>query len=131
MPWNSINHYSEQSGFARETVKKRLDGLERREGDHGAYLYDSKQAYPAIYQIDDDETLDAGKEGAKLSRERRKKTRVERLVLEGGLVPAGEVVRFCYDMNTTIRNKILAIPNLLRTNTRTLQAIWLQMLRKY
>ncbi len=114
MPWNSINHYSEQTGLARETVKKRLDGLERREGSHGAYLYDSKQAYPAMYQQDDDDNIDAQKEGAKLSRERRKKTRVERMVLEGGLVPAEEVVRFCGDMNVTIRDGVLAIPNTIK-----------------
>ncbi len=114
MAWYSITKYSEDTGFDRRTVKKRLSDLESRAGDLNAILYDSKQALPVLYQVDEDDNIDAQKEGAKLSRERRKKTRVERMVLEGGLVPAEEVVRFCGDMNVTIRDGVLAIPNTIK-----------------
>ena len=114
MTWLSINYLSEITGFDRRTVARRLTDLEQRKGEKNAHLYDSKQAMPALYQLDEDDKPDAQKEGALLSRERRKKTRVERMVLEGGLVPAAEVIRFCSDMNVTIRDGILAIPNTIK-----------------
>ncbi|MCP3893169.1 MAG: hypothetical protein GY706_00850, partial [Bacteroides sp.] len=113
MAWNSINHYAEQTGLARETVKKRLVDLENRSGSHNAILYDSKQAYPAIFGMDDSD-IDPRIEGAKLSIARRKKTDIERMVLEGGLIHAEEVMRFCGDMNVTIRDGVLLIPNTIK-----------------
>jgi len=114
MSWISISRLSELTGASTRTVNKRCAGLERRKGKKNAILFDSKQALPLIYQLDEDDKPDPTKENALLSRERRLKTRVERMVLEGGLVPAAEVVNFCYDMAATIRNKILAIVPKLR-----------------
>lgn len=114
MPWISISQLAELTGSSTRTVNKRCADLERRSGDKNAVLLDSKQALPLIYQLSEDERPDPTKENALLSRERRLKTRVERMVLEGGLVPAAEVVNFCYDMAVSIRNKILAIVPMLR-----------------
>lgn len=114
MPWIPISHLADLTGATDRTVSKRCEKLERRPGDKGAILMDSKQALPLIYQIDEDDRPDSTKENALLSRERRKKTRVERMVLEGGLVPASEVVGFCFDMAVTIKNKCLSIVPRLR-----------------
>ena len=114
MPWIPTIQLAELTGSTVRTVKKRCDGLERRKGPKGAILFDSKQALPLIYQLDEDDKPDPTKENALLSRERRKKTCVERMVLEGGLVPASEVVGFCYDANVTTKDKILSIVPRLR-----------------
>lgn len=116
MPLHSISHYSEATGIDRRTIKKRLSNLEGQPGDKNAILYESIQALPLLYKTIDDGKLSAKKEHTLLTRARRKKVRVERTMLEGGLVPASVVVAFCRDMRTVVRKKLLSLPGHFRSN---------------
>lgn len=109
MSWISIARLSELTGSSFRTIKKRCVDLETRKGPNNSCLLDSKQALPLIYKLNDDDKPDPAKENALLSRERRLKTQVELRAMERQLVPAEEVVNFCYDMGAAIRNKILSI----------------------
>lgn len=115
MPWIPLIQLAELTGSSVRTVKKRCEGLETRSGQNSAILMDSKQALPLIYQLSEDDRPDPTKEAALLSRERRLKTRVERLSLEGGLIPAQEVIGYCYEMAVSIRDKMLSIVPKLRS----------------
>jgi hypothetical protein len=48
----SINQLWELTGRDRKTVTKKLENLTFIEGDKGAHLYESSQALPLIYAVD-------------------------------------------------------------------------------
>ena len=109
MSWNSIKFYSELTGFTERTVKKRLDGLEMRKTGN-AYQYESKQALAALYSANE-ERLDAQRENALLARARRKKTDIEREILEGSVVKVEEVIDLWAKSINNAKTKLLAMPN--------------------
>ena len=109
MAWHSIHFYSELTGFTERTVKKRLDGLEMRKTGN-AYQYESKQALAALYSAND-ERLDAQKENALLARARRKKTDIERELLEGSLVKVDEVTDLWAKSINNAKTKLLSMPS--------------------
>jgi hypothetical protein len=109
--WISISQLSDLTGASARTVKKRCEKLERRPGDKNAILLDSKQALPLIYQLDEDDKPDPQKENALLSRERRKKTRHERKVMEGGFVSLNGLEQELTRIVMAVRSHFLAIPN--------------------
>ena len=109
MAWHSIHFYSELTGFTERTVKKRLDGLEMRKTGN-AYQYESKQALAALYSAND-ERLDAQRENALLARARRKKTDIERELLEGSLVKVDEVTDLWAKSINNAKTRLLAMPN--------------------
>ena len=109
MAWHSIHFYSELTGFTERTVKKRLDGLEMKKTGN-AYQYESKQALAALYSAND-ERLDAQRENALLARARRKKTDIERELLEGSLVKVDEVIDLWAKSINNAKTKLLAMPN--------------------
>ena len=109
MSWYSIKFYSELTGFTERTVKKRLDGLEMRKTGN-AYQYESKQALAALYSANE-ERLDAQRENALLARARRKKTDIEREILEGSVVKVDEVIDLWATSINNAKTKLLAMPN--------------------
>ena len=110
MSWHSIKFYSELTGFTDRTVKKRLSDLEMRKGEKGAHLYESKQTLQALYSANE-ERLDAQRENALLARARRKKTDIERELLEGSLVKVDEVIDLWAKSINNAKTKLLAMPN--------------------
>ena len=109
MSWNSIKFYSELTGFTERTVKKRLSDLEMRKTGN-AYEYESKQALAALYSANE-ERLDAQRENALLARARRKKTDIEREILEGSVVKVEEVIDLWAKSINNAKTKLLAMPN--------------------
>ena len=109
MSWNSIKFYSELTGFTERTVKKRLSDLEMRKTGN-AYEYESKQALAALYSANE-ERLDAQRENALLARARRKKTDIEREILEGSVVKVDEVIDLWAKSINNAKTKLLAMPN--------------------
>ena len=72
--------------------------------------YESKQALAALYSANE-ERLDAQRENALLARARRKKTDIEREILEGSVVKVDEVIDLWATSITNAKNKLLAMPN--------------------
>ena len=97
------------TGFTERTVKKRLDGLEMRRAGN-AYQYESKRALAALYSANE-ERLDAQKENALLARARRRKTDIEREILEGSVVKVEEVIDPWSTSISNAKTKLLAMPN--------------------
>jgi hypothetical protein len=48
----SINQLWEITGRDRKTITKKLENLTFTDGDKGAHLYESTQALPLIYAVD-------------------------------------------------------------------------------
>src|SRR5205814_7535253 len=48
----SINQLSELTGRDRRTITKQLEDLHFVDGEKGAHLYESKEALPLIYAVD-------------------------------------------------------------------------------
>ena len=48
----SINQISELTGQDRRAITKQLDGLPFQSGDKNAYLYESAEALPRVYAMD-------------------------------------------------------------------------------
>ena len=107
--WHSIHFYSELTGFTERTVKKRLSNLEMRKMGN-AYHYESKQALAVLYSANE-ERLDAQKENALLARARRKKTDIEREILEGSVVKVDEVIDLWAKSINNAKTKLLTMPN--------------------
>jgi len=55
----SINKLSELTGRDRRTIKKQLQDLRFVDGEKGAHLYESSEAFPLIYRVDNLESARA------------------------------------------------------------------------
>ena len=55
----SINKLSELTGRNRRTIKKQLQDLRFVDGEKGAHLYESSEAFPLIYRVDNLESARA------------------------------------------------------------------------
>src|SRR5207244_13396622 len=55
----SINQLAELTGRDRRTIKKQLEDLHFVDGEKGAHLYESTEALPSIYRMDNLESARA------------------------------------------------------------------------
>src|SRR6266481_6412767 len=55
----SINQLSELTGRDRRTITKHLEDLHFADGEKGAHLYESSEAFPMIYRVDNLESARA------------------------------------------------------------------------
>jgi len=55
----SINKLSELTGRDRRTITKQLEDLHFVDGEKGAHLYESSEAFPMIYRVDNLESARA------------------------------------------------------------------------
>lgn len=113
----SMSQLSQMTGFAPRTLIKKLKTADcrplRKQGQ--AYIYDTPTALKAIYFTPDKKggtkkLLDYTQERAKLTREQRKKTKVERMRLELTLVDTTEIKIAYKNLVYGFREKMLAIP---------------------
>lgn len=77
-----------------------------RETKKGKYYHLSD----VVNSMLDSEDLNLAQEQAKLNKERRKKVKIEREVLEGNLVPAEDVVKAWQKVISAMRTRLLSIP---------------------
>jgi hypothetical protein len=96
----SIKQLAEVSGRTRETVTRRLRGLDPRAGKKGALLYESSEALPLIFAVD---SLEAARAAQALSQ--ASLNRVREVELRKRLIPIQDV----RDINDQIRYAMQAI----------------------
>ena len=114
-----ITWFSEITGFARETVKKRLDaaGLVPTPGAHNAALYETRDALPALYEVpqggDQGELMRARCRNLDLDSELK---RQRHAVAAGTLIDAKTVERVWSGMTGAARQHLLSLPYRLATN---------------
>lgn len=109
MSLESINRLAELTGRANKTIKGRLEPLKPvKEG--AAYLYESKEALPLIYDLQTAGDLDITEERARLAHHQANKTALEEAVLKGDLIPAEEVLAQWERLVSGFRAKMLAMP---------------------
>lgn len=110
----SISQLSDLTGCARKTVSLRCEKLEAHQGKRNATLYESKEALPLILGAgggdDNPEAVDVAKENALLAREKRRKTKIEREILEGTLIETEQVILTWQAMLSALRARLLALP---------------------
>jgi len=80
----SINKLSELTGRDRRTIKKQLQDLRFVDGEKGAHLYESSEAFPLIYRVDNLESARAKQalSQASLNAIREENLRKERVPLQ-------------------------------------------------
>ena len=98
--------------MARETIKKRLDaaGLVPVPGPHGAALYETKIALPAIYEApvsDQTALMNARIKNLDLDSELKKQ---KRDLADGLVIPTEIVVRVWSGATNAARARLLALP---------------------
>ena len=82
----SIKKLSELTGRHRQTIAKILADLPLVDGQKGAHLYDSREALPLIYAVDNLETARAeqARSQAALNKVREENLRKQRIPIELG-----------------------------------------------
>ena len=80
----SINQLAELTGRDRRTIKKQLEDLHFVDGEKGAHLYESTEALPLIYRVDNLEAARAKQalSQASLNAIREENLRKERVPLQ-------------------------------------------------
>ena len=80
----SINQLAELTGRDRRTIKKQLEDLHFVDGEKGAHLYESTEALPMIYRVDNLESARAKQalSQASLNAIREENLRKERVPLQ-------------------------------------------------
>ena len=107
----TISKLHEMTGKDRRTIKKRLINLTPAEIKGRYTYYYISEALELIYsEPEESEDLDLTLERAKLTREQRLKTSLERKQLEGNLLDVQAVVIAFQKTTTAVRSKLLAIP---------------------
>ena len=113
MSYENIRWFAQKTGFHRETVARRLEGLDSKPGAGNSKLYETSEALPRLYLVDDDMTpaqrdqierarLNSAKADSEEMRVRR---------MRGELLPFDETVRAVSEMIAAARAKLLALPS--------------------
>lgn len=98
------------TGHDFKVIKRRIGGLEPVKKEGVKHLYDAPTILELIYTDKDVEELDLTKERAKLTQEQRKKTNIERRLLEGSVMEIDDVVAMISNVAINLKAKLLAIP---------------------
>src|SRR5947199_10862022 len=89
----SINQLAELTGRDRRTIKKQLEDLHFVDGEKGAHLYESTEALPLIYAVDNLEAARAeqARSQAALNKVREEVLRKERIPIQIALDTMDEI----------------------------------------
>lgn len=113
----SLTQLEELTGVTFKTLKKRLKNVEPVRKVRNTLLYESRDAMPAIYQVDSPDAWNLNKERAKLAAAQAKKAErdikradIEIAKLRGQLVNIQEFEAEYSRILTAFKDKVLAIP---------------------
>ena len=100
------------TGKARKTVADRLADLAPIDRNNRNAFYDSRQALPILYGVDDERKgrLDLSQERAKLSQTQRERVQLDVQRLRGELLAAADVEAAWSDCIGAFRARMLALP---------------------
>ena len=123
----SVNQLSELTGRDRRTIKKQLEDLRFEAGEKGAHLYESSEALPLIYRVNNLESARAKQalSQASLNAVKEEQLRKERVPLQLVLdemdslfQPMGAILKNTKELSPTRINEIFekfrAIPQKLK-----------------
>ncbi len=110
MTMESISRLADLSGKSRATVVKRLQPL-KPTPDGPSLLYESREALPYIFCLDNQSDLKLSAERARLARHQANKTSLEEALMCQELIPADEVQHTWEGMVANARARHLSLPS--------------------
>lgn len=102
----SISQLHQLTGRSRETIRRRLEGLEPAARDGKTIWYEAREALP---RIAGGEGLDLSAERARLAREQADAQEMKNAVARGELVPADQIEGAWVALLSGVRTRLLAV----------------------
>lgn len=122
MSLESISRLASLTGVAKETVRKRCEGLKTKKGPRRAILLESKEALPRILQVKQGGEVEAifDNQLERLNKYRADHEALKVAELEGKLVRVDAAVATWQYLLTALRAKLLSMPSRLAVQIATM-----------
>ena len=110
MSHESIAYISNLTGIGRVTVAKKLRSLQYEEGPRGAKLYNTVEALPKLYIVEDEKILDLTQARAVLATKQTEKIELDMELKRGDFIIRAQALSDMIKVFSAFRAKMLAIP---------------------